>query len=578
MFLPKEVRLGGLAALAPEPRCHCFRTAREAIFAEQSLKVGPNGPRSDAKVTGNLFVAEASGDEAQNFRLPGRHQEDRLVWLRALYDVAWLTDRYGGWFRRPEHCSHGNPFPPSMPPSWLIVLTHCNRDRDSTWRAATMGREAITVGEKPGTGVGSLRLGSRPRADLGSERFIRSNTQVAAGTLVAGLIGVIFQITISHRFKPVDYGGVFAVLTVQNLIWLPASALTLLMARQVSRGRAEANSARSTALLKGGNSGLLVGGLAIAVGLVLASPFVGHFLALRSEWLAAGALGIPFGLAFPLWLGHFLGEQRFAMFSILLVVQAASRVLGALALGPLMGPLGVVLGVSIGAAATYVCAVVPLRHELGRQVTSPWFREAAQSLAVILPSTLAVTVLLSSDVLLVRHFFAVGPAGQYAAVAALGRALFWGASGVATVLFPKVVFRESLGRSGDSLVITSLGLVSLGGLAAAVVLPFGASSLLRLFAGSAYAPAAYLVPWYVLAMFVLGITAILVATFQSRGRPAFLALLTPITGIEAVALALFHGTLLQVVQVAMACFGGLLAALCILYWIERKERRGRALT
>src|SRR5437764_1118563 len=78
-------------------------------------------------------------------------------------------------------------------------------------------------------------------------------------------------------------------------------------------------------------------------------------------------------------------------------------------------------------------------------------------------STLALSVLLSADVLLVKHFFGGHEAGEYSAVAALGRAIFWGAAGVAAVLFPKVIFHESQGRSGTQIVGASLVLVAIGG-------------------------------------------------------------------------------------------------------------------
>src|SRR5947209_4581455 len=67
------------------------------------------------------------------------------------------------------------------------------------------------------------------------DRLIRHNLVVAAGTVAAGLLGFAFQALVAHRLAPVDYGAVFAVVTLLTLVGLPASALQLLMARETSQ-------------------------------------------------------------------------------------------------------------------------------------------------------------------------------------------------------------------------------------------------------------------------------------------------------------------------------------------------------
>src|SRR5690348_18389095 len=71
-----------------------------------------------------------------------------------------------------------------------------------------------------------------------SEHLLTHNVVVGIGTVVAGVLGVAFQSVASHQLRPADYGSVFTVVTVITFISLPASAFTLLMARETSRGRA----------------------------------------------------------------------------------------------------------------------------------------------------------------------------------------------------------------------------------------------------------------------------------------------------------------------------------------------------
>src|SRR3989442_15451504 len=105
----------------------------------------------------------------------------------------------------------------------------------------------------------------KPLPPMRAERLIGHNMLVAGGTILAGTLGFAFQIVVSHRLRPSEYAAVFAAMTLLTLIGLPASALTLLMARETSRDRAAGHSAASVALLRSANRSLLVAGIGVGV-------------------------------------------------------------------------------------------------------------------------------------------------------------------------------------------------------------------------------------------------------------------------------------------------------------------------
>ena len=405
------------------------------------------------------------------------------------------------------------------------------------------------------------------------ERVLAHNLIVGAGTITAGVLGVAFQSLASHQLRPADYGAVFAVVTLITFIGLPATSFTLLMARETSRGRASGQQALSAALLRRGNRALVLAGVVLGSALAIGSPLLSRFLDVPVPLLLTAAVGIPFGLALPLLMGELQGEQRFAALSLLLTGQAGLKLMAAIALGIAFGPLGVIAGISLATVAVYLLALRMVRRKLSVKPNLAWWRPAATYLAVILPSTLALAVLLSSDVLLVKQYFPTRDAGDYAAVAAIGRAIFWGASGVAIVLFPKVAFRGAQGRSGVQLVAASLLLVALGGLVGLVLLSFASGWLLTAFAGSAYVAGATYLPWYALGMMLLGAAAVLIATHQSRGRPGFLAVLLPLAALEPVLIVAFHQSLIQVVQVVDISMALVTVGLAAWYLVQ--ERAGR---
>lgn len=407
------------------------------------------------------------------------------------------------------------------------------------------------------------------------ERVLTQNLIVGAGTLAAGILGVAFQVVVSHRFRPEDYGAVFAVVTLMTLVGLPASAFGLLMARESSRDRAHGEFAVSAALLRTGNRTLMFTGVGIGGALILLAPLLAGLLDLRTDLVLAAAVGIPFTLALPLLIGEFQGAQRFVAFSLLSGGQAGLKLLFAVALGAVFGPVGVIVGISLATAVLYVAAYLLLRRKFTVETSAHWWRPAAAYLAVIVPSTIALAVLLSADVLVVKHFFSTHAAGQFAAVAALGRAIFWGASGVAAVLFPKVILRQAQRKSGYGLVSASLILVAVGGLLGVLLLALTSTWLITAFAGKAYSDAAAYLPAYAIGMTLLGGVAVLIAAHQSRGKPAFLFVLLPLTALEPVLLLLFHQSIAQVVgtvDVSMALVCVALAATYVV--VESTEVSG----
>jgi O-antigen/teichoic acid export membrane protein len=400
---------------------------------------------------------------------------------------------------------------------------------------------------------------------LSGDRLVAHNLIVVGGTLSAGVLGVAFQAAISHRLSPSDYGSVFAVITLLTLISLAASALSLVMARQTSRDRATGSGLSSAALLKGGNRALLLGGTAAALLLAVAAAWLKDYFDVSTQMILLAALAVPFSLALPLLFGELQGEQRFVALSSLMAGQAAIKLGASLVLGALLGPTGVILGISIGTALIYFIALWLVRTKLTATTTAAWFRPALGYLTLILPSTLAIGILFSADVLVVKHAFPVRTAGEYSAVAALGRAVFWGAVGVATVLFPKAAFRQAQGRSGAPLVAFSLLLVVLGGVGGSIVLGVISTVVLTTFAGASYAAGASYLPWYALGMTLFGAATVLITAQQSRGERRFLAVLIPMAIIEPLLLARFHQSLLEVVLVVDACIAVLLTGLAVPY-------------
>jgi O-antigen/teichoic acid export membrane protein len=267
-----------------------------------------------------------------------------------------------------------------------------------------------------------------PRAGLA-----RAGAVLAVATLAANVLSYVLVLALSRLLPPADYGAVGALLNLTVIGLVPALAVQLVAARETAR---RPGSGAGDPHL--GALGLAAGGI-VGLAIVAAAPLLDGYLHLSGPW-AAVALGLSLlpaaGTAAA--QGVLQGGERFGRLSLLLVVAAGSRCLGAVGAavagwgvpGVLWGTLAAAC-VSLGVAAAVVPGAfgVPQRTGLadrGRQVLSSAM------------STAGLLVFVNLDVLLARHYLPAAASGLYAVGSIFTKVTFWGPAFLATLLYPRM--------------------------------------------------------------------------------------------------------------------------------------------
>lgn len=408
-------------------------------------------------------------------------------------------------------------------------------------------------------------------SQLAQERLVSHAVMLTLGSVVAGFLGFGLHSALSHRLSPSAYGSAFAVISLQNLLVLGMSWIGLVVARVMAR--AVDRPGVTASVLRTGNLLLLGAGALLALLVAVASPLASSALHISMWLLVVGIASLPFLFATPLMLGALQGMQRFGALSGIYVAQASLRLGGAVVLGASWGALGAVGGLSLAALATYLLVLVTMRNQFRPRGQDPGWPGIARYSALIAPSAVAQALLLTTDVVLAKHYFSATVAGEYSVVAVLGRAIYWGALSVAIVLFPKVVLRERSGGSSLPLVLAALGLAIGGGGLAMLAFSLWGQTIITVFAGSAYAGGAGYIGLYSLGMCLLGAATVLLTVHQSRARQHFLGILLSVTALEPLLIVLFHASPQQVVIVLDITMALLLVGMAAAYLID--ERTGR---
>ncbi len=397
----------------------------------------------------------------------------------------------------------------------------------------------------------------------------------------------VFNIVLGRWLGPAAFADASLMVTLLLLFSFVAAALIMVTSKFVATHHA-LDSGDGKVVLRGQGVALQrwLSRLAWTSGLGFALVFAGLSPLLRDFFHVASALplavlgfGVPIYLAVSVDRGALQGRTRFGRLAASYQAEMWSRLIIAVALLALgLEVNGVVAALLVSLAVALVVARAPtdaLATTDEVAAVSADERRAVGRFALAAGGALIGQILINnSDVLVVKHFFAAEDAGQYAALALIGRIVFFATWSVVTTLFPIVAQRHARGERHHHLLANSLGLV--GAVSAAIVIAAYAAPdfIVRLLFGAAYLPVAPLVWLYALATAFYALANVIINYRLSAGNK--LGSVFAICGgvAQVAALWLYHATLRDVVLiqvVLMACLFG-----AVLFWDLILYRRERA--
>lgn len=205
-----------------------------------------------------------------------------------------------------------------------------------------------------------------------------------------------------------------------------------------------------------------ISGIVLALVVFFSAESLTNIFHLSSDLLvlALGGL-IPFYFVLSVGRGTLQGGLHMGRFAATYQVEMWVRLLLGIGLVVLTHS---VWGVSIGLfMSIIVCFLFTLwaKHQAPSQV----LRSSNQPIGLFFGATLAYEFsqifINNSDVLFVKHYFGAHEAGLYAALALIGRVVYFGTWSVVMVLFPKVIDEKKKGNDTHHLFIKSFSVVAL---------------------------------------------------------------------------------------------------------------------
>lgn len=312
----------------------------------------------------------------------------------------------------------------------------------------------------------------------------------------------------------------------------------------------------------------LGGGLLLAGFFVLGSGLWQNLFATESALpFVLFGLAMPFSLLQSLERGMLQGQTRFGILAATYQVEMWSRLgIGILLVAWGMSVNGAVLGISLSFALTWFAAHRAVTGLPAAALPDQATQKALTLFAVpVVISQLGQILINNSDVLLVRRFFPAEMAGQYAALALIGRIVFFATWSVVTSMFPMVAQKHKKGEAHTHLLWLSLGIVAAISTPAILITWAWPEWVVGWLFGSQYLGIARLVWLYALATGLYALANVVVSYRLSLGAGKSTGLVIAAGAAQVLGILLFHQTLEQVVWVQVVVMASLFCILLI-YW------------
>jgi O-antigen/teichoic acid export membrane protein len=395
---------------------------------------------------------------------------------------------------------------------------------------------------------------SRIRVLLASLRG-HSSLRVFSGSIImlfgSGFVSLAsfgYNIAVARLLGPSDFSHAATAVTLLMLASCINLSFQLVAAKFIARN--DSPGAKATVYHALMRRAWMVGA-SLCVGLCLLSVPISNYLRMPSAtFIIILALSMLFYVPLGVKRGGFQGTTQFLRLSMSLALEAVVKFIAAIILVKLgFGVLGAVSAISISVVLAYLVPGGDEQFRSHPEAAIPAsFREGMQAMIFFVGQVIINNI----DILMVKHFFRSDEAGLYAAIALVGRLLYFATWMVTSAMFPISAGAKAETDSRRVLLVPIAFVIGLSTVFVVFLWAFPNFVLTTVFGSSfrnisADAPA--LLTMNAIAMGVYALAVVLIAYEMSRkvANTGWFQLL--VSGLIVLGIVFYHQSLMSVIIV-----------------------------
>lgn len=357
-------------------------------------------------------------------------------------------------------------------------------------------------------------------AGIDGKQLATGGAALGVAMIVANAGNYLLNVFLGRWLTPAEFADANLMVTIMLLVTAIAIALQLMAARFAGIHTVSGEQHLTLVLSRWLERRAALAGGATAAILIVGASFWRDFFNSASVWpfVILGA-GMPFYLVQAVGRGVLQGQLEFGRLAATFVVEMLVRVLvGVSLVAAGFGVEGATVGLSVSFVAVWIHVRLITDQQPGGNLPTKLRSDLATYAAPVAVLLFGQIVVNNGDVLIAKRFLDPETAGVYAAIALVGRAVFFLSWSVATTLFPAAAQKDELGEDTNGLLYAGLGVVFLMGVGfVGGAAWLGGPVLGRVF-GPEYADVSSPLAWYAFATSLFAMANLIVSHHLSMGR------------------------------------------------------------
>lgn len=273
--------------------------------------------------------------------------------------------------------------------------------------------------------------------------LISGSAVIFLGTNIGNVFNFLFNLFMVRNLTPVDYGVLVGLIAIITLLAQMADSITPFVVNYAAIYFAVGELGKAkTLFFKILKLSIAIGIVVLLVFVVFASP-IGSFLKIQNPTnIMIAGLCIFFGFLSTLNRAFLQAKLAFIYLAIIVFVASFIKFLsGVFFIGQGLGVQGALFAFILAFFIPYLISFIPLKQLLHRSQLKEKIelRKMMKFGIGSVISVFAVTAFVTTDILLVKHFFSPSLAGLYAGMTIVGKIVYFFSAPIGSVMFPLIV-------------------------------------------------------------------------------------------------------------------------------------------
>jgi O-antigen/teichoic acid export membrane protein len=433
------------------------------------------------------------------------------------------------------------------------------------------------------------------------------------GSLFASVCSYLYHMFMGRMLSVVEYGELQSLISIFMIIFLPSTALTLVVTKYSSHHHDPNEFGKIKSLLKNLNRKFAVVGFLIFFTIAVFSRQIAVFLQLKSS-IEVVIMSFVFIFIFLAAInrGILQGLHLFKELSFVFILETASKLVFGIILvwigWQVYGAIGAFV---IGVILSYLYSFFPLKKIFSKsnfnnssclqsnpptplvrgasadsplvrgatffgrkglgdtEITKEELKDLAKYAVPVFSSLIGIALLLSFDVILAKHYFSPQLAGAYGAISILGRVIYFATVPLVNVLFSISSKQHKEGENYQKSFLSTLAITSAIGAVVIFAYFLFPMFIIQMLLGEKYLYIAKYLGWYAIAIAMLSLVNLIINFLLSIKMVRCVYVVLAGVLFQVIGIVLWHGSIGNLIFVMNAVMILIFISLLFYYFLFR---------